>query len=128
MLVVIVVVGFAKHKDVDREQVHRGVLQFEVDVAVFVCEPIDDTAMKRPHNGYEGQQQVGPWGACKKDEEKDVQTYPQPPRCSAIGKTVERGPFRDILGELAFYCYTLMKNILVEAAGAPHHREDVGRK
>lgn len=48
-LVVVVVVAFAKHQEVEGQQVFGRVVYFEAYVAKLVGKPIDDGAVYRPH-------------------------------------------------------------------------------
>lgn len=49
VFVVVVVIAFSQHQHINEKQVHRRVLQFEIDVTVFVREPVHDGSVKGAH-------------------------------------------------------------------------------
>ena len=47
---VVVMVGFAKHENIHRDQVVGSVLQFVIGIAIFMRKPVDDSAMHSAHS------------------------------------------------------------------------------
>ena len=74
--VMVVVITFAKHENIKRHQVTRGIVGFKANVAIFMGKPVNDGAVNRAHKEMDGQQQIPPRRRSKDEIEGYVDKPP----------------------------------------------------
>ena len=71
-LVVIVVIAFAHHQEVKRQEVLGGVSYFKVSVSILMRKPVDDRAMDGAHQEMDRQKQPEIPGRGKLPVERNI--------------------------------------------------------
>jgi hypothetical protein len=53
---VIIMVGFPHHQEVEGQQILSGIVHHKIDVAIFMSKPVDDNSVYGSHQEMNGKQ------------------------------------------------------------------------
>src|SRR5919199_1803453 len=126
-LVVVVVVRFAHHQKVERQQIFSRIIDRKVYIPISVGIPVDNGSVNGTHQKVNRQQSEKPDGRSVIDIHEGIRGSPSDADWPAVAQPLHKCPVRYALLELCRNVIAIIENVVVELAGFSHHIEEAIR-